>query len=423
MSQSRLEGQIIAHHVGGRGLDVGLNCPAVFRGDLRHVLYEADVESYSEMTQGIDGSPLKDILRSNRERLGDYFLLPFCLGEPAVRQAFHLTANAYASSIFPPDPNFFGYYCEIPGSVGQIDVTYHDMLDVVEVADVSVRGLDELIELGEIPAGLEPDVLSMDTQGSELRIMRGAERTIRERILCLMPEIELMPMYQGQPLIEDIFAAMRECGFILTNYRSMFQVAPFRAPVGLRGMGMPAFGDAVFLRRVSDLEMMASSDDHYYVLTRKLAFIALNYGQIEFCLQALHAGSRVRPSAPVLAELRGRTYFKVLERIRRIYNAWPKLYPPTLGLPEGNRPIALRGRTVIPRGGIPKEAETIVGPPPAIAGPEGTEDGDALDDSSVRSETETPFERCLVEYGYEIMAEEIRRKRLAAIPCAGVLPS
>ncbi len=85
------------------------------------------------------------------------------MGERTTRQPFHVTANAYASSVFPPDRRFFGYYCEIPRDAGQIDVTYHDMLDVVEVIDTEVRGLDELIASGGIPAGAEPDVLSMDT--------------------------------------------------------------------------------------------------------------------------------------------------------------------------------------------------------------------------------------------------------------------
>jgi FkbM family methyltransferase len=415
MPLKSMVGKIVAHHVGGRGLDVGLNCPEKFRGDFFHVLYEADVDSYREMTEAIDASPMRDILRSNIERLGDYLLLPYCVGEKASRQPFHLTANAYASSVFAPDPSFFGYYCEIPGDGGQVDVTYHDMLDVVEVADVEVRSLDELIESRAIPAGAEPDVLSMDTQGSELRIILGAEKTIRERVLCLMPEIELLPMYRGQPLVEDIFVAMRERGFVLTNYRSMYQVAPFRAPAGLRGMGIPAFGDAVFLRRVEDLEAMARSDDHYYVLTRKLAFIALNYAQIELCLMALHAGSRVRPSAPILSELQKRTYFNVLERVRRIYNGTPKLYPPPLGIPEGNRPSHLRGTDASRRGEIPHEAAAIVAPPSIISGPDGAEDAEFMDEAMLRSETVTPFEACLMEYGYEVMAEEIRRKRLAAI--------
>lgn len=50
MSKERSASKIVVHHVGGRGLDVSLNLPPGFRDDFRYVLYEADADSYREMT-------------------------------------------------------------------------------------------------------------------------------------------------------------------------------------------------------------------------------------------------------------------------------------------------------------------------------------------------------------------------------------
>ncbi len=226
-------------------------------------------------------------------------------------------------------------------------------------------------------------------------------------------------MYQGQPLIEGIFAAARSLGFLLTAYQPIYQVSPFGAPVGLRGSGFPAFFDAVFLRRVEDLEAMARSNDHYYMLTRKLAFIALHYGQIEFCLKALHAGSRVRPSAEILEGLQDRAYFGLLERVRRIYNGTSRLYPPPLGIPEGNRPSHLRGTDPAPRSCIPPEAAPIMDPPESIPDPDGSIDAEVMDEAMLRSESPTPFEQCLAAHGYEVEAKGVSIKRLASIKRAG----
>jgi hypothetical protein len=58
------------------------------------------------------------------------------------------------------------------------------------------------------------DVLKLDTQGSELGVLRGARRRLRTA-RALEVEVEFNPIYQGQPLFGDVDRFLRRRGFLL----------------------------------------------------------------------------------------------------------------------------------------------------------------------------------------------------------------
>ena len=62
-----LEDRIVAHHVGGRGFGVALNCPPNLAKDFVHVLYEADEVCAREM------------IKENKNE--NFHIFPYCLGE------------------------------------------------------------------------------------------------------------------------------------------------------------------------------------------------------------------------------------------------------------------------------------------------------------------------------------------------------
>src|SRR5438552_1690061 len=138
-----LETKIVAHHVGGRGFNVAFTPPSYFRGDIVHVLYEADSECVDEMNRNS---------RMHQDHsLGEMFLLPYCLGRSNGKGRLNITANAHASSMLSPDPSFFNYYCELQTGGAIYDVTYDDMLEVVKTVDVDVHSLDQLYAENKLP--------------------------------------------------------------------------------------------------------------------------------------------------------------------------------------------------------------------------------------------------------------------------------
>ena len=59
-----------------------------------------------------------------------------------------------------------------------------------------------------------PYVLKVDTQGADLEVLAGAEKTLEQTELILL-EAFLFQFYQGIPLIHDIVAFMKERGFVI----------------------------------------------------------------------------------------------------------------------------------------------------------------------------------------------------------------
>ena len=66
-------------------------------------------------------------------------------------------------------------------------------------------------------------------------------------------------------------------------------------PVGARAKGFLAFGDALFLRRIDSVNSIAGSSDEQHLMLLKLAFVALNFGYLEYALLVLEAAEEVRP--------------------------------------------------------------------------------------------------------------------------------
>ena len=91
---------------------------------------------------------------------------PVALGDRAGEVDLHITALANMSSFLEPDASLFGRYRK-KGADAR----------VVSTERVPVERLDALAAAD----GFTPDVLKVDTQGSELLVLKGAEESLRFR--------------------------------------------------------------------------------------------------------------------------------------------------------------------------------------------------------------------------------------------------
>ena len=64
------------------------------------------------------------------------------------------------------------------------------------------------------------DFLKLDTQGSELMVLQGAEASLRST-RALEVEVEFNPIYVGQPLFGDVDAFLRARGFVLWRLKNL----------------------------------------------------------------------------------------------------------------------------------------------------------------------------------------------------------
>src|SRR6266481_1228578 len=136
-----------------------------------------------------------------------------------------------------------------------------------------------------------PDLLKLDTQGSELAILCGANHTLAETSLVEL-EVEFLPMYEGQPLFADLDALLRSRGFeLLYLNRAFLQRKKFYKGLS---RGQLVFGDALYGRSPSQLGSLSLKQVAKYII------LLCHYGHLDLAWQVYQEHSEVREVCPAL---------------------------------------------------------------------------------------------------------------------------
>ena len=153
-------------------------------------------------------------LERNRAELGNMDVARDLLGETAGERTFYL--HAEQSSV---NKDFAG-----AGASVQLPMTT----------------LDALVERLRFPG---PDLIKLDLQGEELPALRGATRCL-SRAKAVLLEVSFIDFQPGMPLIADVFAFMKQQGFVPYDV-----LALWHRPLD----GAMAQGDVLFVREDSPL--------------------------------------------------------------------------------------------------------------------------------------------------------------------------
>src|SRR5262245_21833641 len=132
-------------------------------------------------------------------------IVPHALGAEAGPATLHITREPACSSLYEP--------------IDQV-VDRHPRL---EVQRLSERQQIELITLDDWcdRNGVDRiDLIKLDTQGSELDVLRGAARML-EGVVAVQTEVEFNPMYEAQPLFGDLDRFLRDHGFMLWRFENL----------------------------------------------------------------------------------------------------------------------------------------------------------------------------------------------------------
>ena len=129
---------------------------------------------------------------------------PNALGERDGESAtLHITRAPGCSSLYEPN---MGLCLQFP---------YGPNLEVVSGVPVTLSRMDSVC------ADFKPDVLKIDTQGTELAILRGAGALLDSAAVVEL-EVEFVPQYIGQPLFADVDTFMRSRGFMLRGLKRSY---------------------------------------------------------------------------------------------------------------------------------------------------------------------------------------------------------
>ncbi|MCF8478167.1 MAG: FkbM family methyltransferase [Pseudolabrys sp.] len=140
-------------------------------------------------------------------------------------------------------------------------------------------------------AGVEhADFIKVDTQGTELDILRAADRTV-ERAVAIIAEISFLPWYEGQALFSDVELFLRERGFAFVAFKGnpMYWRTETARKRGFSPPKRIVCNDALFVREPRDPQE-----------ARRLALIYSAYGHFDLAAELLPEGER----GPLLAKIK-----------------------------------------------------------------------------------------------------------------------
>jgi FkbM family methyltransferase len=213
------------------------------------------------------------------------------LGATTGEAVLHVTALANMSSVLEPNRPLIQTFRKKGAHA-----------EVVERATVPVTTLDALAAADRFA----PDVLKIDTQGSELQVIDGARGVLANSVVLAEVEVSFLRRYHGQALFDDIVAAMRGLGFELIE---LHRLKRYRAKnalgianIGLGGgrrAGRIAYGDAIFLRTEASLVARGGTA----LLKAILALVA--YGKPDIAARLLDSGRATLDPKQVAAMERG----------------------------------------------------------------------------------------------------------------------
>lgn len=82
--------------------------------------------------------------------------------------------------------------------------------------EVAVKRLDDLIDIGDVIPGL---LIKIDVQGMEHHAISGGQK-IFGAARCVLIEMSFVPMYDGQPLFEEVHELLCTFGFRLSGIKN-----------------------------------------------------------------------------------------------------------------------------------------------------------------------------------------------------------
>ncbi len=121
-------------------------------------------------------------------------LFRHALGSAPESREIQITAKNDSSSFLPPD------------EVKQ----YGAIAQIVATENVRIERLDQVLDKDRISPRT---LLKLDVQGFEDEVLAGATALL-ERIEWIYTEVAFSPLYEGQPLFNDLHAILTEMGYV-----------------------------------------------------------------------------------------------------------------------------------------------------------------------------------------------------------------
>ena len=172
-----------------------------------------------------------DTLNNAEKAFLDYKIFPTALSETNKDSEFYLCKKPEVSSLYKPNTKLLENF---PDS---------ERFDIISKRTLKTVSLDSYnIE--------NSDFIKIDVQGSELNILKGANKTL-ENTFGLELEIEFLEIYKDQPLFGEVCKKLSEKGFQFIDFVNLTRWERKEH----NSFGQCIFGDALFLKNPEILDI------------------------------------------------------------------------------------------------------------------------------------------------------------------------
>jgi len=159
-------------------------------------------------------------------------ILPYCLAGKTGEAEFYLTRDRAASSLYRMNT----YYANWIMPNGQ---KWKDVCEVEDVVKVHTDTVDDIFSNEPI------NIISLDAQGAELDILKGAKVALNDSLVAVLIEVEMKRLYEGQALRKECDEFMAGYDFVpIFLYNPQTWVSP-------KGKYVLVVGECLYLRKDS----------------------------------------------------------------------------------------------------------------------------------------------------------------------------
>ena len=160
----------------------------------------------------------------------------------------------------------------------------YDMPKFVQVGKTELRTtkLDTILFKERAAQEFWGEFIKLDTQGSEFDILAGSKKTLQDRCVSLIIEVEFFRLYENQNLFSEVEKFLRTLGFSFYGFSDMFRRSRRQIDKKIiRGCERLQHADAVFFKDPYNEDEVEISTRQKYVLFLS----AMLLGYYDFALE------------------------------------------------------------------------------------------------------------------------------------------
>lgn len=207
--------------------------------------------------------------------------LEACVAQKRKKTLFHVAKQPMASGLYPMAKSSDDYTFFAKKRVHK----WRDHCTTAKSIPV------ETVPLDELPFKFPVDVLSMDIQGAEYEVMLGGSKTLGGPVVAMVSEFEMIPLYEGQGLLEDQLRLLRGYGFMFFDILKSGKWHWHE----VKGQGALMWGEALWIRSIDSLLKMPHSDSDKALSLVKLASVCLSYDRESYAYEAIEQAIKKFP--------------------------------------------------------------------------------------------------------------------------------